>query len=222
MSLPPPKKISRVKAKIPEKTQSRGRTRKSELIDDVQRSVDEYENIYVFDVQNMRTSPFKALRLEFREDGRFLMGKNGVVRVALGRTREEAYRPQLEVLSSKLEGEVGVLFTKRPHAEVLAYFEAFRELDFARAGFKAERNVDVPAGPLVGQPSSMVESLRGMRLPVVLSKGVVVLEKDHRVCTAGEALSAEQARALKFFGVQMSEFKVKLRWRWSEEMLEEL
>ena len=199
-----------------------GRLRKADLIADVQKSVDDFSHVFVFVCENMRTSPFKQLRLEFREDGRFLLGKNGVVKVAFGRTREEAYRPGLEELSGKLQGEVGVLFTNRDPSAVRAYFASFCEVDVARAGSKAVRNVDLVAGPLEGQPSSMVESLRGMHLPVALKKGVVVLETDHRICTEGEPLSSDQARALKFFGVKMSEFRVKLLWHWHEGKVSEL
>ena len=132
--------------------------------------MEEYAHVFVFNCENMRTSPFKQLRTEFRDDGRFLLGKNGVLQVAFGRTREEAYRPLLDVLASKLQGEVGVLFTNRSPAKVKAFFADFSEVDFARAGSKAVRNIDLVAGPLEGQPSSMVEPLRGMHLPVALKR----------------------------------------------------
>jgi len=221
MSLPP-RKLKATKARAPERTKSLGRTRKAGLIDDVQQLVDNHEHLFCFGVENMRTAPFKALRLEFREDGRFLLGKNQVLRVALGRSASEAYKPGLDAFASKLQGEVGVLFTNRPVAQVEAFFNSFRELDFARAGSRAAKTIDVQAGPLVGQPSSMVESLRNIQLPVGLKKGVVVLEQDHRICTEGDVLSAAQARALKFFGVKTSEFKVRVMYHWSNGVLDEM
>jgi mRNA turnover protein 4 len=56
-----------------------------------------------------------------------------------------------------------------------------------------------------------------MGLPVALKRGVVTLLQDHTVCSAGEVLTAEQARMLKLLGHQQAEFKLRLVASWSKE-----
>jgi len=203
------------------KTQSRGRARKSELIDEVQKLCDEYKAIYVFSCENMRTDPLKRLRVALK-DSRFMFGKNKVVALALGKSREESYLPGLEKLAEVLRGDVGLIFTNRKISEFEKEIAAFEELDFARAGFVATEDVLVKAGPIEGQPSSMYEPLRKLFLPVKLNKGVIELEEDHYVCRKGDELTPEQAQALKFFNKRMARFSINLVYRWRNGELTQL
>ncbi|GBG29009.1 60S acidic ribosomal protein P0 [Hondaea fermentalgiana] len=203
------------------KTESRGRARKSELMDLVQQCCDEYKTIYLFSCDNMRSNPLKQLRMDMK-DSRFMYGRNKVMRLALGKTKAEAYQPGMEKLAEKLHSEMGLLFTNTKAAEVEAKLGDFKEIDFARAGFKADRDIEVKAGPIVGEPSSSYEPLRKLMLPVKLNKGVIELEEDHRVCSKGDVLTPEQAQALKFFNVKLAEFRVKLLYRFRDGELTQL
>jgi mRNA turnover protein 4 len=194
----------------------RGRERKATLMDNVQGAADEYERVFVFACENLRSDLLKDVRAEFR-DSRFFFGKNKVVRLALGRNREEAYKPGMELLAAKLAGEVGLLFTNRGADEVQKEMGAVAEMEFAKSGFRATRKVTLPAGPVLGQPSSMIESMRSMLLPVKLVKGVIELENEHVVCEKGDQLSPEQARALKLFDIKLAEFRVQLCWLYESE-----
>merc|ERR1711881_803482 len=49
-----------------------------------------------------------------------------------------------------------------------------------------------------------------MELPVKLDRGIVHLLQDYRICTAGEILSAQQCRVLKYFEVKLAEFRMNL------------
>src|SRR5690349_18639859 len=106
---------------------------------------------------------------------RFFLGKNKVMKVALGRTEAEEYADNLSKISRDLNGNVGLLFTDKTEDEVTEYFNKLSEKDFARSGFVATETVQVPQGPLPQFIGSMVESLRTLGLPVDLKKGNVVL-----------------------------------------------
>mmetsp|Transcript_18219 Transcript_18219/g.29626 ORF Transcript_18219/g.29626 Transcript_18219/m.29626 type:complete len:234 (+) Transcript_18219:73-774(+) len=199
-------------------TKSRGRARKSDLIDSIQKACDEYKTFYVFACENLRSDPLKKLRATMK-DSRFVFGKNKVARLAMGKTKEEAYLPGLEKLASKLRGEVGILFTNLPAKQVEKTIANYTELDFARAGSKATKDILVKAGPIEGQPSSMYEPLRKLMLPVKLNKAVIELENDHYVCKKGDELSPEQAQALKFFGHKLAKFSIVLRYRFRDGQL---
>jgi hypothetical protein len=50
--------------------------------------------------------------------GRFVMGSNKVLQVALGKTEADEYRTNIHYLSGLLKGAVGLFFTSLPKDEV--------------------------------------------------------------------------------------------------------
>jgi mRNA turnover protein 4 len=147
----------------------------------------------------------------------FFLGKNKVMKLALGRTKEEEYADNLSRLSHDLNGNVGLLFTNRSKDEVIAYFDKHSVTDHPRSGFVATETVSLEAGELPMFIGSMVESLRLLGLPVDLKKGKVVLNQPHTVCKAGQTLTPEQARLLVHFDKKMAEFKLTPLSVWTKD-----
>ena len=50
---------------------------------------------------------------------RFFLGKNRVIAIALGRTKESESRENLHEVSKRLKGQCGILFTDKPKEEVM-------------------------------------------------------------------------------------------------------
>lgn len=63
-------------------------------------------------------SLFTTTPLSFPVVCRFFLGKNKVMRVALGRDEDEEYRDNLHKLALYLTGQVGLLFTNQPIEKV--------------------------------------------------------------------------------------------------------
>mmetsp|Transcript_74396 Transcript_74396/g.206089 ORF Transcript_74396/g.206089 Transcript_74396/m.206089 type:complete len:237 (+) Transcript_74396:144-854(+) len=202
------------------KTAARPQERKGGLIERVREAVDEFTSVYVFSFDNMRTTHFKEVRTEWA-DSRFFLGKNKVMRVALGRSEEDEYRDGLAELGEYLTGNVGLLFTNRPQKEVTAYFASFRETDFARAGLEATETLELPAGAMAAQ-HTMLETFKKLGLPVRLDKGVVTLTRAHTVCTEGETLTVDQARLLKLLNRPISDFTITPVAMWKDDKVTEL
>ncbi|TYZ68211.1 hypothetical protein PybrP1_012987 [[Pythium] brassicae (nom. inval.)] len=188
---------------------------KQKVVESVREAVDAYDSVFAFSFVNMRTNHFKDVRMEFR-DSRFFLGKNKVMKVALGRSPEEEYADSLAKLSHDLNGNVGLLFTNKSKDEVLAYFAGLSEVDFARSGFVATETVKIPQGPLPQFIGSMVESLRALGLPVDLKKAAVVLNQDYTICKEGQTLAPEQCKLLQHFDRKMAEFKLEVLSSWSK------
>lgn len=189
---------------------------KQRIVESIREAVDNYESAYAFAFNNMRTNHFKDVRLDFR-DSRFFLGKNKVMKLALGRSREEEYAENIARLGNDLNGNVGLLFTDRSKEDVVAYFESLSITDFPRSGFVATETFEVEAGELPLFIGSMVESLRTLGLPVDLKKGKVVLNQKHTVCKAGQTLTPEQAKLLQHFDKKMAEFKLTPLSVWSKD-----
>jgi mRNA turnover protein 4 len=205
-------------------TAKKTREHKAGIIQTVRSKVDENDSLFVFSYENMRSSKFKKIRMEFRapdKEGRrsrIFLGKNKLMQIALGRTPEDEYSENLRHVSKLITGNVGLLMTSKPSSDVEEYFANFAEDDFARAGAEATRVVTINNEMLYKFPSSMVEQFRKMGLPVDVKNGKIVLvgsKEEHTVCKEGDELSAEDCKLLTHFGVKLTEFRVKLLCRWN-------
>lgn len=198
-------------------TAKKGLQFKQQLVEEVRKSVDGYERIFVFSVENMRNGKLKDLRDDWKKDSRFFFGKNKVMQLGLGKTKEDEVQKNLHKLSKRLVGQCGLLFTNRSKQEVSDFFETFSAPDYARSGFVATEEVTLPEGPLPEFPHSLEPHLRQLGMPTSLQRGVITLVKEYTVCKKGSVLTPEQARILKLMGKPMAEFCVTLKCMWDKD-----
>lgn len=205
-------------------TSKKTREHKAGIIQDVRNNIDNHDFVYLFSYENMRSNKFKKIRMDFRvpdmegKRSRIFLGKNKLMQIALGRTSEDEYSENLRHVSKLITGNVGLLMTSKPRAEVEEYFASFREDDYARAGAHATRQVIVDNDMLYNFPTSMAEQFRKMGLPVEVSNGKLVLvggKTNHTICEEGDELSAENCKLLTQFGIKLTQFTVKLICRWN-------
>ena len=153
---------------------------------------------------------------------------------ALGSTAETSHLPGTHLLAPYLTGEVGLLFTSRPPAELESYFANYAALDYARAGVTAPSGFVIRRGELRTHfgveggeddpiPISQEPQLRKLGVPTRLVKGKVTLEEvedeneeGYVVCRADEILDSRQTTLLKIFGIRMAEFRVSLKAVWEK------
>jgi len=195
---------------------------KQNMIDKIRQSVDDYSNLFVFSVDNMRNTHLQAVRDAWKSEnkkGLFFMGKNRVMAVALGREESEEYNELLHRVSKLLRGSNrGLMFTNEDPLKVEAFFESHREPDFARTNGTATDDVTLPEGPLPQFGHAMEPQLRAMGMPTSLKRGVITLLAEYPVCKKGDKLTSEQARILKLLGHKQAEFKIDLIALWSKDV----
>ncbi|KAJ4356590.1 mRNA turnover and ribosome assembly protein [Didymosphaeria variabile] len=204
------------------KTDKKGKELSQKLFANVQEAADNFQYIFVFAVENMRNSYLKEVRAEF-SDSRFFFGKTKVMAKALGQTPAEEHLTNLSKLAPYLVGNVGLFFTNREPSEVLEYFSAYSQTDFARAGVTATQTFTVPAGVVystggqqpaeddVALPHSQETTVRKWGMPTKLDKGKVILGEPYTVCKEGQVLNSHQTALLKLFGVAMADFRIDLK-----------
>ena len=184
---------------------AKGTEGKAKVIESLRDGIDSYDLLTVFDFENMRTNYFKELRQKW-QSSRFFLGKNKVMQVALGKDKEEEYRPNLSKVASFLKGQCGVLLTNKTLDQVKSSFEGFRKKSYARAGATATETIQLEEGVIHGQEASKVEYFKKLGMPVRVKNAVYLMER-FTVCTDGKELSPEQCAILKQMGMQMSEFR---------------
>ncbi len=99
--------------------------------------------------------------------------------LALGMTEEEEVRTGISGISQRLSGDVGLLFTESPPAEVIDWFKDYQRVDFARGGSKATETIELPEGPSWPDPTRQTHSrtpsshkLRQLGMPTELRRGI--------------------------------------------------
>ena len=199
------------------KVQKKPKERKDKLVEEIKLAVEKYDNIFVWEEQNMRNNVMKDLKVKEWSHSRFFYGKVNVMAFALGRTEALELHPRLHKVTEYLKGKVGLLFTNKDPSEVKKFFKSFSVFNYAKTGNIASESVMLDAGFLEQFSHSIEPHLRSLGLPVKLNKGTIELTQDYVVCTKGDELKAHQCSILKLLGKQMSEFKIVLKCRWCKD-----
>ncbi|KAI1305297.1 mRNA turnover protein 4 -like protein [Halotydeus destructor] len=197
-------------------TKKKTKELKKQVINDLQKAVEEYDNVFVFSYYNMRTSKLELVKKDWKES-KFFFGKNKVVQVGLGKGPEDEYKDDIHKISHRLHGERGLLFTNNSKEQVLKYFKTFSSPDFARTGDTVTEAADIPAGKLEQFSHALEPRLRDLGMPTKLDKAVIILEKDYTICEEGDVLTSDQASLLKLFDIELGEFKFVMEAMWSED-----
>ncbi|KAJ4362559.1 mRNA turnover and ribosome assembly protein [Neocucurbitaria cava] len=204
------------------KTDKKGKELSQKVFANVQEAADNFQHIFVFSIENMRNTYLKEVRAEF-SDSRFFFGKTKVMAKALGQTPAEEHLTNLSKLTEYLTGNVGLFFTNREPSEIIEYFAAYSQTDFARAGVTATHTFTIPAGTVYSRggelpeeddiplPHSVETTVRKWGMPTRLDKGKIVLDAPYTVCEEGKVMNSHQTALLKMFGVAMADFKIDLK-----------
>lgn len=144
---------------------------------------------------------------------------------ALGKDANEELLEGVHELSSKLTGDIGLMFTNEADEKVQEYMESLCEIDYARAGCIAPETFVVTADqcPLKNRetdeliPATAEPQLRAAGLPSTLRGGHIMLTKDcHQICEDGQKLNSDQCKLLKLIGLRVSHFRIHLVGKYSE------
>ncbi|KDE02805.1 hypothetical protein MVLG_06664 [Microbotryum lychnidis-dioicae p1A1 Lamole] len=192
-------------------TNKKDKAHKGQLIQTIRDCCEEFQYVWVFDVEHMRNNLLQEVRTAWK-GSRIFLGRNAVMRKALGATPEDECRLGVSKVANLLEGSRGLLFTNEPADVVEEWFESFKKQDFARSGNVVDESFTLPAGPLKidDQPlaHSLEPQLRKLGLSTTLNRGVPTLANEHVVCKRGDALNANQVNLLKLFGRCLATFQI--------------
>lgn len=183
---------------------------KVKIVEDIRECFENYNNVFVFRVHNMKNITLKKIRRHWT-GSRFYLAKNKLMIIALGHSAQTELGKDLHRLTKRIRGEFcGLMFTDSSKEDVLKYFSNLRELHYARQGFRATKKITLPEGPLLNCPASMETRLRKLGLRTKLNVGVVELTEPTIVCEKNDPLSSQQCQILELFEILMAEFRVEI------------
>jgi len=181
----------------------------------IQESLDKHAHLFVLKPNNMRNSQFKALRERF-VSSHFFIGKNRIMGRALGEDEASEYKSNLHKVTNLLKGERILFITSDDKDDILDYFKTQKSLDYARGGFVPIETIERHPGP-VELNHSLEPLLRALGMPTRLKNGVIHLESEYILCSAGKAITPEQAKLLKLLEIKLAEFSLDVVGMWSQD-----
>jgi len=187
------------------------------LIKEIRASVENYANIFILTIGNLRSVFLTKVRQNFKRNSRIFFGKNRLMAMALGRNAEDEISKDLHFISEIIKGQCVLMFTNDSLKDVKRYFEEFHESDYARAGAIVTQTVGLQEGPLENIAGSLEPHLRKLGLPVKLDNGIVTLLSDYTICKEGETLNSDQAKLLNIFEFKLVDFELSPIAYWSKE-----
>lgn len=209
------------------RTDKKTKENKANLIDKVRDAAQEYPYVWILGHHSMRNNYLKEVR-DLWKGSKIFFGKLKVLALALGMTEEEEVRTGISGISQRLSGDVGLLFTESPPAEVIDWFKDYQRVDFARGGSKATETIELPEGPVMARsnppdtlPHPVEPQLRQLGMPTELRRGIPTLLQNYTVCKAGQTLTSNQAQILKHILVHMAAFRLIPLAYWSAADAEE-
>jgi mRNA turnover protein 4 len=93
-------------------------SKKVNLVENIQKYLEEYEYCYVFSYKNMTTVPMQELR-NYWNTSKFLIGKNKVLQVALGKNEDEEPKLNSSKLYNYLKSNCGLFFSSKDSELIL-------------------------------------------------------------------------------------------------------
>lgn len=202
-------------------TDKKGRENKTRIFDEVREALDEFQYVWVLQLDDVRTPVLQDIRSDWG-GSKLILGKRRVLEKALGDNANEEYKDNLHRLTKLCLGVSGLLFTNEDVDTVLAYFASYSKADYSRAKLTAPIDFTIPEGVVylrggqipteedVPMLHSLEETMRNkFKVPTKIKAGKITLSEPYVVCRAGDVLDVRQALLLKQFGVAASQFKVK-------------
>ncbi|CAH2353679.1 ribosome assembly factor Mrt4p [[Candida] railenensis] len=203
-------------------TDKKGRENKTRIFDEVREALDEFQFVWVLQLDDVRTPVLQDIRSDWK-GSKLILGKRRVLEKALGDNANEEYKDNLHKLTKLCTGVSGLLFTNEDVDTVSSYFTSYSKADYSRAKSKAPIDFTIPEGivysrggqiPLeedVPMSHSLEETMRNkFKVPTKIKAGKITIAEPYVVCRKGDNLDVRQALILKQFGVAASEFKVNM------------
>jgi len=175
-----------------------GRHKKEEYFIKLKALLEEYNAIFIVNVDNVGSNQMHQIRQSLRGKGVVLMGKNTMVRRALKIMLSE--NPHFEKLMPHVKGNVGFVFTNDDLKEIRDKIISNRVAAPAKAGAIAPDDVWIPGGN-TGMEPGKTSFFQALGIPTKIARGTIEIVQDVHIVRAGSKVGASEAALLNMLGI---------------------
>ena len=187
--------------------------KKERQVKNVHKYLKEYKYCYAFTYKNMTCLAMNSLK-EYFNDSVFMVGKNHVMQVALGKTEEEEAKKGSSKLNSYLKGNCGLFFSNKEPDDIISYFNEYKCPYYGNSGSISNQTLILKKGydeHLQDFPSSMESQFRQLGMNIKVDNGKFCLLDNYVVCQKDKPLTPEQSKLCKHLDIQLDEFKIYIK-----------
>ena len=163
--------------------------KKERQVKNIHKYLKQYKYCYAFTYKNMTNIAMNSLK-EYFKDSVFMIGKNHVMQVGLGKTEEEESKQGSSNLNKYLKGNCGNVGSVSNQTLIL------------KRGFDEH---------LADFPSSMESQFRQLGMNIKIDDGKFCLLDDYIVCQKGKELTPDQSKMCKHLNIYLDEFKIFIK-----------
>lgn len=184
---------------------------KSAYFDKLKTLLEEYNSIFIVQVDNVSSQQMHKIRKSLRGEGDVkgivLMGKNTMVRRAIKGFISEF--PEYERLLPHVKGNVGFIFTNDDLSKTRDVILAEKVAAPARAGAIAPLDVFVPAGN-TGMEPGKTSFFQALGVPTKIARGTIEITTDLKLVEAGTKVGASEATLLNMLNISPFTYGMKI------------
>ncbi|KAF9913083.1 ribosomal protein P0 (A0) (L10E) [Lobosporangium transversale] len=172
--------------------------KKEEYFQKLKTYLEEYNSIFIVNVDNVGSNQMHQIRKALRGDARILMGKNTMVRRAIRILQAE--NPDYEKLMPSVRGNVGFVFTNSDLKTIRDKILSNRVKAPAKAGALAPIDVFVPAGN-TGMEPGKTSFFQALGVPTKIARGTIEIINDVHLIKEGLRVGASEAALLNMLNI---------------------
>ena len=151
---------------------------------------------------------------DYFKDSIFMIGKNKVIQVGLGRDETEEKKEGSSKLNQFLKGNCGLFFSDKDPDDIIEYFKKYSCPYFGNTGSISNQTLILKRGfdeHLNDFPSTMESQFRQLGMSVKVDNGKFCLLDDYVVCQKDKPLTADQSKMCKHLNIYLDEFKIYIK-----------
>lgn len=178
-----------------------GSPKKVEYFQRMEAMISTYSKIFIVGVDNVGSNQMQQIRIALRGEAVMLMGKNTMMRKCISEFMKKNVGHPIEQLSSKLIGNVGLVFTNGDLGAIREKIEANRVPAPARVGAIAPCDVVVPPGP-TGCDPGQTSFFQVLQVATKITKGQIEIVSPVQLLTKGDKVGNSEAALLQKLNIK--------------------
>ncbi|KAI4837056.1 ribosome biogenesis protein MRT4 [Plasmodium brasilianum] len=176
----------------------------------------EIPNIYIYalDIRTYSNNNLKKAIEYFKPNGKFFIGKNKLMKLALGTNENSEVKPNIFKISELLYGNRVLLVTKDIPLKVIKFFNEFQPEEYIKHGNISTKNVTLKCGEVLNVPVSMQKDLQKRKVNFDIVDQKIILRENKILAEKDKLVSIENSKLLRMLNMKIAKFDITVLGYW--------
>ncbi|CAC9699278.1 ribosome biogenesis protein MRT4, putative [Plasmodium sp. DRC-Itaito] len=170
--------------------------------------------VYVLDIRTYSNNNLKIAIEHFKPNGKFFIGKNKLMKLALGINENNEIKPNMSKISELLIGNRILLITKDGPLSVLKFFNEFQPEEYIKHGNISPQDITLKCGDVLNVPVSMQKDLQKRKLNFDIIDQKIILKENKVLAEKDKLISLENSKILRMLNMKIAFFDITVLGYW--------